>query len=170
MTSYTITNKGMFMSQLLSARCFDSFLLEKAMIRMNVTYEIDGHLNRNFYTDEEWQNAAEGGGLAAWSEIREHCRNVIKGTKAPTAFLFVMVLKPELVAKVLSGATPDSAASVQGLSIAIRSADGADGSMQIQVITGASMKSFTTDRNAMQIWDSAVGRFLAASGIAFEES
>lgn len=170
MTSYTITNKGTFMSQLLSTGCFDNFLLEKAMIRMQVTYEIDGHLNRDFYTNEEWQNAAEEGGLAAWSEIREHCRNVIKGRKAPTAFLFVMVLKPHLIAEILSDVTPDTASCVQGLSIAIRSVNDADGNMQIQVITGASMKSFTTDKSATQVWDSAVGRFLTAKGITFDKS
>ena len=48
MVSFTIHNVGPFMSKLLSSDCFDSFLLEEAVIRMAVTYTIDGHLNKDF--------------------------------------------------------------------------------------------------------------------------
>ena len=45
-----------FMGKLLGTECFDSFLLEEAVITTYNTFRIDGRINREFYSDEEWEN------------------------------------------------------------------------------------------------------------------
>ena len=43
------------MGKLLGTECFDSFLLEEAVITTYNTFRIDGRINREFYSDEEWE-------------------------------------------------------------------------------------------------------------------
>ena len=49
MIALKIVKNGSFMSKILAGDAFDSFLLEEARIRMAVTWDIDGHLNEQFY-------------------------------------------------------------------------------------------------------------------------
>ena len=47
MKAFKITETGNFMTKLLSGRTFDSFLLEEASLSMQVTWILDGKINRN---------------------------------------------------------------------------------------------------------------------------
>ncbi len=46
MKAFKITETGNFMTKLLSGRSFDSFLLEEASLSMQVTWVLDGKINR----------------------------------------------------------------------------------------------------------------------------
>lgn len=167
MVSFTIHNLGLFMSKFLSSDCFDSFLLEEAVIRMAVTYTVDGHLNRDFYEDAVWEDPAQRPFmLQPWSEARRICREMIKGRKAPASFRFTLQLKPEYVEKTLStGHDIDSSTipAVGALVVNIRLEDGV-----CRLITGVSMKQFVMDRSPDRVWDEVMERFLSAKEIQFE--
>jgi hypothetical protein len=108
---------GTFMGKLFSSDSFDSFLLEEASIRTAVTWDLDGHLNKDFYTAEEWDDkTARPWDLLPWSEVRPLCRELIKGKKAPVSFRFVLQLKPEYLSKTLHA----GAKSVSDMSAAAR--------------------------------------------------
>ena len=167
MTAFTIHNIGSFMSKLLSSDCFDSFLLEEAVIRMAVTYTIDGHLNRNFYESDVWDDPTQRPFIMQpWSEARGICREMIRGKKAPASLRITLRLKPEPMAKTLAGdkdLQPGTADAVGALVVNIRLDD-----TGLHLITGVSWKSFSMDKAPDRIWDRTMERFLAAKGIDWE--
>ena len=157
----SITEKGDFMTKLLSKGAFDSFLLESARIDMGVTYEIDGHINSKFYTKEELE--AIPWSLVPWSEVQEHCRSCMKGKKAPSAFSIVLHLKDDFVPGVLKD-VPDALSSIAALVINIRLTE--EG---LRLITAVSRKGFSLDKQAEPVWDQTMRRFLDSKQIRFEE-
>lgn len=169
MVSFTIHNVGPFMSKLLSSECFDSFLLEEAVIRMAVTYTIDGHLNKDFYESD-----AEGDPgdpvqrpflMQPWSDARSICREIIKGKHAPSSFRFTLCLKPAFVAATLREAPdlqPGTLEAVSALQINIRlDAQG------LRLLTGVAMNTFVADKSPDRVWDQTIERFLARKEISF---
>jgi hypothetical protein len=155
---------GTFMGKLFSSDSFDSFLLEEASIRTAVTWDLDGHLNKDFYTTEEWDDkTARPWNLLPWSEVRPLCRELIKGKKAPVSFRFVLQLKPEYLEKTLHTDTPSSL-PVSALLLNIRY----DGSVA-SILTGVSYSTFTLDKSAEALWDKTVIRFLESREIPCRE-
>lgn len=170
MVAFAIHNLGPFMSKLLSSDCFDSFLLEEAVIRMAATYTIDGHWNKDFFGSDapgDFSDPAQRPFLMQpWSEARLICRDIIKGKKAPASFRFTLILKPEFVEKTLRDdpeLLPGTLEAVQSLAINIRLDSGG-----LHLITGVSMRSFVADKSPDHIWDRTMERFLAAKSIDFE--
>lgn len=169
MVSFTIHNVGPFMSKLLSSDCFDSFLLEEAVIRMAVTYTIDGHLNKDFLESDADADPVDPVQrpfiMQPWSSARGICREIIKGKKAPSSFRFTLCLKPAFVAETLKDAPellPGTLDVVSALALCIRL-----DSHGLHLVTGVSMSSFAPDKSPDRIWDHTVERFLAAKGIDF---
>lgn len=155
---------GTFMGKLFSSDSFDSFLLEEASVRTAVTWDLDGHLNRDFYTAEEWDDkTARPWDLLPWSEVRPLCRELIKGKKAPVSFRFVLQLKPEYLSRTLHAGAPASDA-VSALLLNIRY----DGSAA-SILTGVSYSTFTLDKSAEALWDKTVIRFLESREISCRE-
>ena len=92
MKAFKITETGNFMTKLLSGRTFDSFLLEEASLSMQVTWILDGKINRNFYTKEEWEDKTDHPfPLISWSEVRGHMRELIRGKKAPACAMVLNI-------------------------------------------------------------------------------
>lgn len=53
MLALQITSMKAFMNHLLVADTFENFLLAEATVSTANTYQIDGHINKDFYTQEE---------------------------------------------------------------------------------------------------------------------
>ena len=168
MVAFTIHSIGSFMSKLLSTDCFDSFLLEEAIIRMAVTYTIDGHLNRNFYESDVWDDPMQRPFIMQpWSDARGICREMIRGKKAPSSLRITLQLKPDAMEKTLSGdkdILPGTAEAVGALAVNIRLDD-----TGLHLVTGVSWKSFSMDKAPERIWDRTMERFLMAKGIQCEK-
>lgn len=165
MKAFKITETGNFMTKLLSGGSFDSFLLEEASLRMQGTWTFDGHVNRAFYTDEEWTDPKiHGSDLVSWGETRGHLRELIRGKKAPASLSIVLQLPQEPMRKLLADAgLPEMADNVGAMVLNIRY----DGS-HVTLVTGISLKNFTLDKDASLLWDDSVQKFLASRKIAFE--
>ena len=56
MQEFRIQNLASFMEKLFSTDCFSSFLVESAQFRTAVTWDLDGSLNKRFYSVEEWND------------------------------------------------------------------------------------------------------------------
>ena len=155
MKSLLAKNKIAFMSGLLSTDAFDSFLLQEAVIKMAATYTIDGQVNSDFVsagslTEEDGYSDR----FIAWSVIRPHVRDIIKGKTAPTFFRFTLQLKPEYAAKL-----------TEGYSFLLNIRLDASG---IHIISGVSMESFTREKSADALWDKTMEKFLLSKGIDFD--
>ncbi len=153
------------MTKLLSGSSFDSFLLEEASLSMQVTWVLDGKINKGFYSEEEWEDASTHPyPLIAWSEVRGHMRELIRGKKAPAALSIVLHLRPDYCEKILTAqGYPQLKENIGAMVLNIRY----DGS-EVTLVTGIALKSFTLDRNADRIWDETMENYLASREIGFE--
>lgn len=159
-----IKDKKDFIGKLLASDCFDSFLLKEAGIHGFVPYQIDGHINKTFFheedTDASYYLAYE---YAQWKDVRPICFDLIKGKRTPTKFAFVLYLKPEAMNSLFgkSGVSlPDSL--VQNLILNIRFEQG-----EMSITTGVDYSGFTLDKQAEQLWDQTARKFLDKKGIEY---
>lgn len=82
MIQVQINSKREFTRHLFLADTFDSFLLEEATIKNANTYIIDGHVNKEYYTNEELADHPEfDREFTPWSEMKALCFDLIKGKK-----------------------------------------------------------------------------------------
>lgn len=175
MKQYRITDVKYFMTKLLSPKenCFDAFLLHEASITTHSVFTIDGHFNRNFYSEDEMNEMKSEAELKErifsekmirWESVKDICFQVIKGRHTPTAFHFVFYQSDENTDKFLSRiSTNITKSDIDGLSLVIRY----DG-LNLYAVTNASLHIFTPDRTVSENWDAMVGRFFASNGIDYE--
>lgn len=153
------------MNELLLRPAFDSFLFIEGEITTFHTFQFDGRLKKNFYTQGlEKESAAPDREYALWKEDREFCFSLIKGKRTPLGFRFVFSLSAPNTARLLEqeglSFTP---ADVQGLYLNFKY----DGT-RLTCTTGTSMNLFTLDKSLEQAWDKMAQRIFAKHEIPFE--
>lgn len=160
-----IKDKKDFMGKLLTGEGFDFFLLKEASIYGFVPYHIDGHINKSFF-DTAKDDAASflTYEYAQWKDIRTVCFDLIKGRRTPTRFMFVLYLKPESMASLYekAGISADESL-VQNLILNIRFEQG-----EMSITTGVDYSGFTLDKQAEQLWDTTVRKFLDKKEIVYD--
>lgn len=166
MIALKITNIKQFMGKLLCSEDFDSFLLEEASVSTYNTFHIDGHLNREFYTSEEWEDKENRPyDFSMWKAIRPICFELIKGNHTPTAFRFVLHLIPTYTESILRGGdTAVTPEQVKAFVLNIKY-DGTD----LTLVTGTAFHTFLMDKTPDALWDRAVRQFLTKKEISFED-
>ena len=165
MIALQITSMKQFMNHLLVADTFEPFLLEEAVISTASNFTIDGHVNREFYENDENSPSLPDNELRPWSELKGLCFDLIKGKRTPLFFRFVLHLIPQKAAALLEkencGVSPSD---VKALVVNIRY----DGS-KAMLTTGTAYHTFLLSREPDAIWDRAFRKYLDGKGIAYEE-
>lgn len=166
MISFKIKNVKQFMGKFLASEAFDSFLVEEASISTYNTFQIDGHQNRDFYTTEEWEDKeTRPYDFSQWNKLRPICYSLIKGTRTPSAFKFVLHLMPDYAASILKdGDTSITPQQIKAFVLTVRYDD-----TGLTLITGTSFHTFIMDKSADELWDKAMGRFLDKREIEYEQ-
>lgn len=166
MISFKIKNVRQFMGKFLASEAFDSFLVEEASISTYNTFQIDGHQNRDFYTTEEWEDREiRPYDFSQWNKLRPICYSLIKGTRTPSAFKFVLHLMPDYAASILKdGDTSITPQQIKAFVLTVRYDD-----TGLTLITGTSFHTFIMDKSADELWDKAMGRFLDKREIEYEQ-
>ncbi len=166
MISLKITNVKHFMGRLLGSDDFDSFLLEEATVSTYNTFQIDGHMNREFYTTEEWEDETiHPYDFSMWKNMRPICFDLIKGTHTPSAFRFVLHLIPQYVQPILSkGDTAITSQQIKAFVLNIKY----DGTV-LTLVTGTAFHTFLMDKTPDALWDQTLRQFLDKKGISYEE-
>lgn len=163
MIALQITSMKQFMNQLLVADTFDSFLLEEAIISTANTFTIDGHVNREFFYNEE-SPETQLPEFRPWNEIKGLCFDLIKGKRTPLFFRFVLHLMPEKAAILLQRENCDvDPSQVKALVLNIRY----DGSKAV-LTTGTAFHTFLLSKEPDAIWDRFLQRYLDSKEIAYE--
>ena len=166
MIALKITNVKQFMGKLLASEAFDSFLIEEASISTYNTFIIDGHQNRDFYTSEEWDDKEiRPYDFTTWKQIRPICYSLIKGTKTPSAFKFILHLIPDYLASILKEQdTTVTPQQIKALVLTVKY----DGTT-LTLVTGTAFHTFIMDKSVDVLWDNAVKGFLDKREINYEE-
>lgn len=165
MISLQITDVKSFMYQLLKTELFDHFLLPKAVITNSITYHLDGHLNTDFYSEDELDALGlKGLTIAPFSLLRSNCFELIKGKRTPSYFKFVFMLSPENLSNTLKQTHSNFTENdISGVYFNLH--------FQNQILTcttGISYQIFSIDRSFESEWDNLVCKFLKNHGISYE--
>ena len=160
-----------FMHCLLVGDTFDKFLLEEASITTFNTFTIDGHIQKDFFSEEELASLPDEN-LSTWATIKPICFNLIKGSKLPLRFKIVLKASASYTEKLLAenpcGLTLKD---VGGLYINIRydSKHGISGeevnSATLDCISMASLNIFSMDKTLEKAWDGVCEKFISGIGV-----
>lgn len=165
MIALQIKSTKQIMNALLATETFDSFFTESVSLTTFNTFHIDGHLEKDFYTQEEID--ALGGTLpvfSCWKELRPICFSLIKGKKTPVNFRFVLLASDKMLEEITSSPACEVASNlIRSLVLNVRYENGV-----VTLITGTSFTTFLLDKSVEQLWDNYIKSFLAALQIDFE--
>ena len=168
MNSVNIPSKDIkkFMNCLLVGDTFDKFLLEEASITTFNTFTIDGHVQSDFYSEEELASLADST-LSSWATIKPICFNLIKGNKLPLRFKIVLKASASYTEKLLAeNPCGLSLKDIGGLYINIRydSKHGMSGeevsTAALDCISMASLNIFSMDKTLEKTWDGVCEKFI----------
>ncbi len=165
MLALKISSMKTFMNHLLVADTFDNFLMAEATISTANIYQIDGHINKEFYSTEELADAsAFPYEFSLWKDMKPLCFNLIKGKRTPLFFKFVLHLKPEQVGKLMAaGNCSIPSEQIKALVLTVKY----DGTHAI-LTTGSAFHTFLMSKEPDALWDKALQQFLARKGIDYE--
>ena len=166
MIALAIENRKQFMSCLLTAGVFDAFWISEATLRTSVTFSIDTHLTKGFYSTEDLESLhLKEGDPLPFSMLRPTFYELIRGTHTPLYFQFVLMLPPDMTADLLAESdTGMTDADVSGLFLNLTFQNGT-----LRVTSAVSYRSFRPDHSVDRIWDRTVRQLLEKNGIIFEE-
>lgn len=166
MIALKLTDIKDFMNKLLRSETFDHFLLQEAVIHSGASYVIDGHLNKEFYNQEELEELGiETFRFLPFSMLRSNCFDLIKGKKTPTSFKFVFLLSPDNLSRTLaSTGTAFTANDITGIFLNLKYQN-----QLLTLTTGISYTIFTPDKTLELQWDHLVQKFLKQNEISYEE-
>lgn len=166
MIALQINNVKDFMSKLLASDTFDHYLLAEASVTTFNTFFIDGRQNKDFYSEEEWEDTSlRPYEFSCWKDMRTLIFNLIKGKHVPVSFKFVLHLVPEQVAALLENSdvtVPFSEIKALALNIKYDSTG-------LSIISGTSLRTFLPDKSADLFWDKYTKLFLTQADIDYEE-
>ena len=157
-----------FMNKLLLKTDFNMFAVSEVTIMTYNSFVIDGHLQKGYYSEEEWKNL-DGERFSLWEAIRPFCLQVIKGKKTPESFKIVLLLAEKDKRELLAGnrealGQEYRAENIHGLYMNLKYENG-----ELFVTTGTSLAFFTVDKSLENIWTKYVKDFLTEKSIDFEE-
>lgn len=168
-----ITNVKSFMNKLLIENAFDSFLISEAVVKTANSFVIDGHINKDFYSEAELSDLASEAGLdgrifseklSRWTKIKPFAFSVIKGNKTPLYFKMSFYLAGENIDKFLSSIeTSLKPGDIDGLSLIVKYQDS-----ELTVTSNVSLNIFTLDKSLEKDWDEMVQKFLRSQELDFE--
>jgi hypothetical protein len=167
MIALEIKTTKKFMNSLLVSQQFEHFLVEEAVITTFNTFNIDGHIVKEFFTNEELEelNNHQDVNFSSWKDIRPICFELIKGKKTPVSFKVVLLASNELIEKIAANPECGVAANlIRSLVINIRYDNG-----KVTCITGTSFTTFVMDKSVEKLWDIYVKHTFSEFGLDFEE-
>lgn len=164
MLAIKINSNKAFMNQLLVNDTFDNFLLAEATVSTANTYQIDGHINKEFFSADKSENDALVYDFSLWKDMKPLCFHLIKGKRTPLFFKFVLHLKTDLIGKLLaSGGCSLPPEQMKALVLTIKY----DGTQTV-ITTGSAFHTFVMSKEPDMIWDKAMKQFLSRHNIDYE--
>lgn len=164
MVCLKIKNTREFMQKFLMSETFADFLLAEARIDTHVSYNIDGHVRKEFYSKEE-RELLKLYEFAAWESVRPQVVQIVKGKRTPLFMKLVLVYVSEKAKDCLEAAASvtDSESFVKYLLCTVKYENGV-----ITLTGGVSYQGFTMDKDPEKRWDQALCRLIDEMGLEYE--
>lgn len=156
MISKQIKDIKIFMSKLLADTCFDHFLIADVSITTGNTYTVDGHINKDFYNNEELDEIGNRK-FSYFEMVKPLCYQMMKGHKLPVKFKFIFALDFDAISKLIQDKNIDfEPENVNDLFINIKYENDI-----LTYTTGCSLKIFTMDKSLEKAFDEYVSEFIS---------
>lgn len=162
MIAENINDVKKFMSLLLVGDRFDNFEVADVSITTYNTFHIDGHINKDFYTKEEYEQ--EGFPVfSKWSAVKPICYDIIKGKKTPLSFKIIFSMPEKDVISLIEQNNLNSSnkiimdiKDINNLFLNIKYESGI-----LSFVTGTSFKVFSMDKTLEQVFDKYIIKFIS---------
>ena len=156
MKAVAIENLKSFTTHLFVRETFNGFLTTEASFSTSTDFTIDGHINRDYLSEEELLLSENKEGIVFWKRIRPLCYEIIKGKKVPLRFKIVFMLSSGAVRKFLQSA--DLAFDPEQINALFLNVNYQEG--KLVCTTGISLKTFSLDKSVENAWDAYAEKFL----------
>lgn len=164
MIAFSIPDLKHFASKLFVQETFDAFEVMELSISTYNTFEINGRIQKDYYSEEELKERGISE-FSLWKQLRPFCFSIIKGSRLPKSFRIVLMLpKRQLPEFLKESGVSFREEEVQGLYMNIRYENGT-----LLCVSGTSMNSFTLDKTLDQAWDQKIRQFMHKEEIPFAE-
>lgn len=155
MISEQISTVKTFMSKLLIGTEFDRFYVTDISITTNNTYNIDGHIHKDFYSKEEYESLGCPL-ISKWNELKPFCYQIIKGHHTPLKFKIIFKMPEDIVNMLLNESGSNlSAENVSGFFLNIKYEND-----NLTCITGTSLNVLDMSKDAEKAFDKYVLNFI----------
>lgn len=142
---------------------FDNFCTWSVLIDTFNKFNIDGRINKEWYTSEERDTLVDD--YSKWADIKKYAYEIIKGNRVPISFKVVLLLSKENTFNMLKKYSYQiSMADVDGFFVNIIYENN-----EIHIITGISYKTFILDKTIDKEWDNSIKVFLNKNDIEYNE-
>lgn len=156
MISENITNIKKFMAALLINNTFDKFLVTDVTITTYNTFHIDGHINTNYYSNEEYTEKGSPF-LSSWETLRPFCYEIIKGNKTPLYFKIILCFSPLAIDSFIKKNNIDiDSENIKDLFLNLKFENGI-----LTYTTGTSLSIFTLDKSLEKAFDAYISNFIS---------
>lgn len=132
-----------FMQLLLQSDTFDGYDLVSGEIHTDMLYTLDGHINRDFFSEEECEaySLSERTYLP-WHLAKAKIFLLIKGKKTPSGMKFVLRLPADVITRMIQQQSSLQAGDIDGIYLNILFQG-----QKLNVICGISYKTFTLNKD-----------------------
>lgn len=156
MISENITNIKKIMAALLINNTFDKFLVTDVTITTYNTFHIDGHINTNYYSNEEYTEKGSPF-LSSWETLRPFCYEIIKGNKTPLYFKIILCFSPLAIDSFIKKNNIDiDSENIKDLFLNLKFENGI-----LTYTTGTSLSIFTLDKSLEKAFDAYISNFIS---------
>ncbi|MCI8328002.1 MAG: hypothetical protein HFI37_09575 [Lachnospiraceae bacterium] len=164
MITLQIMDIGTFMTKLLCSELFDSFQFLEGTLQNRITYTFDGHLVKDFYSQDELETEGLAGlPYLPFSMLRPTLFDLIKGKRTPGYFKFTFFLSPNDFLQLFSTVS-DSFDKIHGFLLNLKFQN-----KELTATTGVSYQDFSLDKSPEFEWDNEIRQFFKNYAIAFTE-
>ncbi len=165
MQSIHILDIKPFMQLLFQTEQLNEYEFVSADIRTDMTYSLDGHINRSFFSEEELiQHSLTQRSYLTWSIAREKVFTLIKGKRTPSLLKIVLRASvPETENLISSTNSSLNSNDIDGIFLNIIFQEN-----KLNVICGISYKIFTMDKELESEFSAKIITLLKSSSITCE--
>lgn len=165
MQSIHILDIKPFMQLLFQTEQLNEYEFVSADIRTDMTYSLDGHINRSFFSEEELiQHSLTQRSYLTWSIAREKVFTLIKGKRTPSLLKIVLRASvPETENLISSTNSSLNSNDIDGIFLNIIFQEN-----KLNVICGISYKIFTMDKELESEFSAKIITLLKSNSITYE--
>jgi len=165
MQSIHILDIKPFMQLLFQTEQLNEYEFVSADIRTDMTYSLDGHINRSFFSEEELiQHSLTQHSYLTWSIAREKVFTLIKGKRTPSLLKIVLRASvPETENLISSTNSSLNSNDIDGIFLNIIFQEN-----KLNVICGISYKIFTMDKELESEFSAKIITLLKSNSITCE--